>query len=85
MKTIYSLLHFANKTPKRLSILIPAHAPDLDKEEGVIISIVAEDNSQAFALNTAEISEFNAAITYAGGMLEARKIATINAKYGGVK
>ena len=81
MKTIYNLLHFHHKTPKRLHIAIPDTVPDVDKQEGVIISIVCEDNSQSFALSTAEIGEFIVALLYASEMLQWRRIAGINAKY----
>ena len=81
MKVIYSLLHFANKTPKHLHITIPNTAPDVDNEEGIMLSISSEDNSQSFALSTAEISEVIIALSYAREMLQWRRIAGINAKY----
>lgn len=81
MRSIYSLLHFQHKTPKHLLLSIPDTVPDLNKKEGVIISIVAEDTSQAFALSTAEISEFVLALSYAREMLQWRRIAGINRKY----
>ena len=81
MKVIYNLLHFANKTQKRLCISIPDTVPDVNKAEGVIISISAEDHSQSFALSSAEISEFIAALSYARDMLQWRRIAAINVKY----
>lgn len=85
MNVIYSLLHFANKTPKHLLLSIPDTLPDVTKEEGIIISIVGEDNSQSFALSTSEIKDFIVALTYGVEMLQVRRIAAINAKYGGVK
>jgi hypothetical protein len=81
MKGIYSLLHFANKTPKHLLISIPDTVPDVDKEERVIISISSEDTSQSFALSSAGISDFIVALSYACDMLQWRRIAAINVKY----
>jgi hypothetical protein len=85
MRTLYNLLHFAKRTPKRLSISIPAHEPDLNKQEGLVLSISSEDTSQSFALSSAEISEFIVALSYAREMLQWRRIAAINAKYSEVK
>ncbi len=81
MNAIYSLLHFQHKTAKHLRISIPDTVPDVTKEEGVIISIESEGNSQSFALNSTEISEFIIALSYGSDMLEIRRIAGINAKY----
>jgi hypothetical protein len=81
MRSIYNLLHFANKTPKHLLISIPDALPNLDKSEGAIISIVSEDNSQAFTLSADEINDFIKALSYAQGALLLRRIAAINAKY----
>ena len=81
MKVVYSLLHFANKTAKHLLLSIPDTVPDVTKQEGVVLSIVSEDTSQAFSLTTAEINEFIAALSYGADMLKWRRIAGINAKY----
>ena len=81
MKVIYSLLHFQHKTPKRLHISIPDMVPDVTPEEGLVLSIESEGNSQVFALSTAEISEVIIALSYAREMLQWRRIAGINAKY----
>lgn len=81
MKVIYSLLHFQHKTPKSLLLSIPDTVPDLNKEEGVIISILCEDPSQSFALNSREINDFIKALSYAHGALLLRRIAAINRKY----
>lgn len=85
MKIIYSLLHFQHKTPKRLILSLPAQEPAADKLEGIVLSIESEGNSQAFTLSTAEISEVNAALSYACDVLQMRRIAALNAKYGNVK
>ena len=85
MKVIYSLLHFANKMPKHLHISIPDTVPDVDKEEGLIVSISLEANSQAFTLSTAEISEVIVALSYSSDILQLRRITSINSKYGGIK
>lgn len=81
MNVIYNLLHFANKTPKHLLISIPAHEPDLNKQEGLVLSIVSEDQSQAFTLNSGEINDFVVALSYGADMLQCRRIAAINQKY----
>jgi hypothetical protein len=81
MRTIYNLLHFHHKTPKRLLLSIPDTVPDVNKEESLLISIVCEDHSQSFALSTAEIEDFIKALSYARDMLQWRRIAGINAKY----
>lgn len=84
MKVIYNLLHFANKTQKRLCISIPDTGADVNKVEGVLISIVGED-SQTFALSTTEIKDFIIALSYGAEMLQMRRIAALNAKFGEVK
>ena len=81
MKVIYSLLHFANRTPKRLCISIPNAMPDLTKAEGVIISISSEDSSHSFALNSSEIEDFIYALSYTQSALLLRRIVAINQKY----
>ena len=81
MKVIYSLLHFSKRVPKHLLLSIPDTVPDVTKEEGAIISIESEGNSQAFTLSTTEISAVIVALSYAREMLKWRRIAGINQKY----
>ena len=85
MRSIYSLLHFQHKTAKHLLLSIPDTVPDVDKEEGVIISISLEDHSQSFALSSSEIPDFIVALSYGLDMLQWRRIAAINTKYSEVK
>ena len=81
MKAIYNLLHFSKRTPKYLRLSIPDTVPDVTKEEGLVLSITSEDNSQSFVLNSTEISEFITALSYGSELLKCRRIAGINAKY----
>jgi hypothetical protein len=81
VKTIYNLLHFANKTPKHLRISIPDTVPDLTKEEGAVLFISSEGDSHSFALSSSEINDFILALTYARDMLHLRRIAAITQKY----
>jgi hypothetical protein len=60
---------------------MPAQTPDLNRREGLVLSIESEGNSQAFTLSADEISDFIAALSYGAEMLQWRRIAAINAKY----
>ena len=81
MKTIYNLLHFSKRKPKRLHIAIPDTEPDLGKEEALVLSIVSEDKTQVFTLTPSEISGFIKALSYGCDMLQWRRIVAINQKY----
>ena len=85
MKVIYSLLHFSKRVPKHLLLSIPDTVPDVTKEEGIVLSIESEGTSQTFALDSSEIEDFILALSYAREMLQVRRIAGINAKYGKIK
>ena len=81
MKAIFNLLHFSKRMPKHLLLSIPGTVPDITQEEGIELSNESEGNSQSFARNSSEIEDFILALSYSSEMLQARRIAAINAKY----